>query len=72
MGEMLKDMCCCCGDPQTKIYLNKFYCRECYNEVAHGVIKQSNINTMGPPGRATKEDGAGPSQHNAIRALEGE
>lgn len=72
MSETLKDVCCCCGDPWTKMYRDKLYCLECYDEVAHGVIRRSSVNTMGLPGRSNKEDGAGPSQHNAIRALEGE
>jgi hypothetical protein len=61
--------CYACGDPAVAAYKKREVCKECYAELANGVIRNANVNFFG--GRSTPmEDDGGPWQQNAVRDLE--
>jgi len=45
-------------------------CKDCYNELVHGKIKNMNVHFIGCS-TARPEDGESPWQQNALRILEG-
>jgi NMD protein affecting ribosome stability and mRNA decay len=62
-------LCYACGDPAVTTYQKKEVCKECYFELAKGVLTNQNVNFFG--GRPTPmEDDGGPWQQNAVRDLE--
>ena len=62
--------CYACGDIADAIYEKRSVCQECYQELAHGIVVNQNINFFGGIS-ARPEDGPGPCQENAIRQMEG-
>jgi hypothetical protein len=61
--------CYACGDVAVATHNKKQVCKECYEELAKGKIKNHNVNFFG--GRSTPmEDDGGPWQQNAVRDME--
>jgi hypothetical protein len=59
--------CGACGEEGTSLarYNGRPLCKECYEELAFGIVKNSNVNFFG--GYASPES---PGQENAIRHME--
>jgi len=64
--------CDACEDLAYKMYKGKFYCTECYEEVAKGKIKNQNIHFVGSQHMLRDDyDDQHSWQENAIRDMEG-
>ena len=47
-------------------------CKECHDELEHGIITEQYITPQFGGGRAIREDDGGPWQQNAVRKMEGD
>jgi len=65
-------LCCyACGDMARKQFENRPVCQECFDELAHGKIKNQNIHFLGGGRYGPLDEDGGPWQQNAVREMEG-
>jgi hypothetical protein len=65
---MTRIRCQCCGDLAERLMGDRSLCRDCYDELSHGIVRNQNVNFF--PRDDIRFDELDQWQENAIRIME--